>query len=153
MANPTRGEVDFKFATADGEDRHYTFKFSNAGRRAMEDALGMEAPEINMKLDTGQVGPRVLSALLFGATRKFHARQLPSMNAIDALMDAIDEADEEVEGDTPNGTELFLAIASAYLRVDKKELRERMEGGAPPEEEDPKAEKKAKAEPKAEKSA
>lgn len=149
MANPSRGEVDFSFLL-DGEEQSYTLKFSNAGRRAMEDELAMEAPEINAKIDAGQIGPRILSALLYGATRKFHARALPTMMAIDNLMDDIDEASQE---NAEVGTDLFASLASAYLRTDKKVILERMKGEEPePEEdpkEDPKEEPKAKAETKA----
>ncbi len=120
MANPERNEVDFSFG-----DNSYTFKFSNAGRRELESQLDMEMPAINEKLAAGQIGPRILSALVFGATRKYHGRQFPNMTAVDNLLDSIEDADEDADG-APNATELFLSVASAFLGVDKKTLSERM---------------------------
>lgn len=137
MANPDRGEVDYYF-----EDKHYTLKFSNAGRRVAEAELNMEAPEITRKLSTGG-GARILTALFYGATRKFHARDFPNMAFCDQHMDAIEDAGQEA------AIELYISVAAAYLRVDKADLKRQILGEEPDDEaseelpkEEPKNEKK-----------
>ena len=124
MANPHKGEVDFSF-----NDKNYTLKFTNSGRVAAETELDMEAPEINAKMDKGGPGPRIVSALFFGATRKFHLRDFPNMQAVHAFMDEIEEADDDIEeADDKHYLDLIISLMAAYMRTSKKELQDRMKG-------------------------
>ena len=144
MANPQRGEVDYEF-----DGKHYVFKFSNAGRRATEDMLGMEAGEINQKM--GVAGDRIKTGLFWGATRKHHTRDFPNITAVDNFLDDFADAKAEAD-DGGDGLEIDLvtSLLAAYLRQDKKVLMGQIEGEADEDEEEasgeeaPKAKKRAR---------
>lgn len=125
MANPERGEVDFDF-----NGKRYVLKFNNAGRRVVEEELGLDAPEITARL-VGAVGrgagPRIFSALFFGATRKYHARDFPVPQTVDLFMDSIEEADDEAEN-SDNQTELAFSLMAAFLRQPKQQLKDALSG-------------------------
>lgn len=128
MANPSRGEVAFDFEDAvNPEHRRLVFKFSNAGKRAVEEQLGMERPEIVRKIDEGNIGDRLLAALLFGGTRKFHARQFPNPSYVDRYLDDLDDEDE----DGSLQFDLAISLIAAYMRIPKSALED--PGDAPEE--------------------
>jgi len=120
MSNDTRGEVTFDLpALDDGPTKRYRLKFNNAGRKALESEAGMSQPEIDFALATGKVGPTLLSAMLWGATRMFHSRQVRSTALVDTIMDQAEEV-EAME-------DLSLSLIAAYSRRTKAEIREEIE--------------------------
>lgn len=139
MANPHRGEVDYYFG-----EKHYILKFSNQGHCVTEEWLGLDGPEILSRLSTP--GPRILTGILFGATRKYHARDLPNIMFCHNFMDEVREAGAEEYDD------LRTSLAAAYLGIGKEELIRRMSPPTPEEdsEPDPKEEGELEAEPETE---
>lgn len=95
--------------------KRYLLTFNNAGRRAAEDTLGMEWPEIGEKINESGPGYRIQTGLLFGATRKYHRRDVPNMAAVDAIMDRIEDSDEETLTD-------FVATLMALFFRGKKDV-------------------------------
>ncbi len=132
MPNPDRHEITFELGEGSGAKR-YLLTFNNAGRRAAEDALDMEWPEIGETIDESGPGSRIQSALLFGASRKYHRRDVPNMAAVDALMDKVEDADEETQVE-------FLAVLMALFFRSDKETWIKILNGEPPEEEEEAAE-------------
>lgn len=113
MPNPDRHEITFELGEGSGAKR-YLLTFNNAGRRAAEDTLGMEWPEIGEKINESGPGYRIQSGLFFGATRKYHRRDVPNMAAVDAVMDKVEDSDEETVTD-------FLATLMALFFQGEKE--------------------------------
>lgn len=113
MDNPERGEVGFTFG-----GKTLTFKFSNAGKRAVESALEMEKSDIVRKISTYSVGDRMISALFFGATRKYHARDFTSLSAVDDYLDLVADSEDADELDL----DLTACLIAAYLRTTKKSI-------------------------------
>ncbi|MDP9475780.1 MAG: hypothetical protein M3R38_08835 [Actinomycetota bacterium] len=129
MANPNRGEVDYDNPTSTGPNT-MTLKFSNSGRRATEDMLNMESQEILRKLDSA--GDRIKTALFWGATRKHHMRDFPSLPTVDNWMDEFADAKDDAEdGGQELEIDLITSLMAAYLRRDKKELQRIIEGNTP----------------------
>ena len=114
MANPERGEVRFEF-----DGKSYTFKFSNAGKRAMQSFTGWDGLEIADRINTGRFDESLITGLFFGATRKFHARQFPNDATVDNFIDRINDEEDENE----STRELLVTLLAAYLRQDPKEIR------------------------------
>lgn len=130
MANPTKGEVDLVLFEDDPnlERRHYTLKFSNSGHREMEDFLDIEQSEVLARINTGRIGRRLISALLYGATRKFHRRDFPSIADVDDLMDEIDDDAEDADKETQA---LAIALIAAYTRSNPSDIEARILGEEP----------------------
>lgn len=124
MANPHKGEVDYYF-----DDKHYIFKFSNQGHCVTEEWLGLDGPVILGRL--GSPGPRILTGLLLGATRKYHAREFPNISFCHNFMDEVREAGAEEFDD------LRTSLAAAYLGIGKQELIRRMSPPSPEDNPDP----------------
>ena len=136
MANPHRGEVSYEF-----DGKHYVLKFTNSGRIAVEDMLNMEEGEILQRI--GQAGSRIKTALFFGATRKYHARDFPNAAAASSFMDEhADAKDDAEDGGEELEIDLIASLLAAYLRQDKEEMVKRFKGEEPSEngEDAPKAE-------------
>ncbi len=129
MPNPDRHEITFEL----GEKR-YLLTFNNAGRRAAEDTLGMEWPEIGEKINESGPGYRIQSGLFFGATRKYHRRDVPNMAAVDAVMDKVEDSDEETV------TDFLATLMALFFQGEKETWRKILEGSDPDEEEEPAAE-------------
>ena len=154
MANPERGEVDYSYETTDKNgnpiQKTLTLKFSNAGRRATEDMLGMESGEIVQNLGKAGPGDRIKTGLFFGATRKHHARDFPNVFAVDEFMDEFVEAKEDAEEAAEGAAldmefELIASLLAAYQRTDKKVLLKRYRVAAGLDEEEPSEEEVPKA--------
>lgn len=130
MANPTKGEVSLVLFEDDPnlDTRRYTLKFSNSGHREMEDFLDIEQSEVMARIDTGRVGARILTALLFGATRKFHRRELPSIVDIDELMDTIADDAEDFGKES---RALSVALIAAYTRSNPSDIEAQILGEEP----------------------
>ncbi len=110
--------------------------------------LDMESQEILRKLDSA--GDRIKTALFWGATRKNHMREFPSLPTVDSWFDDFADAKDEAEDDgAALEIDLITSLMAAYLRRDKKELQRIIEGNDPEEEEAPKAAKKEKEKPAA----
>lgn len=140
MANPQAGEVSYVFNDGKNE-KHYTFKFSNRGKVETETQAEMSRQEILRSLDTG-FSDKVRTALFWGATRKFHARDFPNVAMVDGFYDDFDDAIAEAEdGGWELQQELVSALMAAFLRADKNEFKRRMQGEAPAEEEEEEAPK------------
>ncbi len=109
----------------------YTLQFSNAGHRASEDFLGETGDLLQERVGNGRLGHRVLTALMWGATRKNHRRDLPEVDDIDDLMD---DLNEENEGDDTGEKALqnfVLPLMAAYTRRAPEELDRMMKGEEP----------------------
>ncbi len=132
MANSSKGEVDLVLFEDDPnlEKRSYVLKFTNSGHREMEDLLNIEQSEILARIDTGRIGPRIITALFYGATRRFHRRDFPTVGEIDDLMDLVDD---EAENPDKEGERMAIALIAAYTKSNPSEIEARMMG------EDPKA--------------
>lgn len=108
MASPER------LVSFDHEDTTYRLVFNNAARAVAEETLSMEWPEIGAKIDAVGIGPRLQAALLFGATRKYHRRELPNMPSAYVLLDGLEDAGEEEQ------VEFMAALLAAFYGVDKQ---------------------------------
>lgn len=130
MANPTKGEVSLVlFEDDENLDRkQYTLKFSNAGHREMEDFLDIEQSEVLGRFHTGRVGRRLLNAVFYGATRKFHRRDFPTVLEVDDLLDQIDDEAEDTEAEL---RKLAVASYAAYTRNDPSEIEAGILGEEP----------------------
>ncbi len=130
MANPHKGEVDLVLFEDDPnlEKRSYVLKFTNSGHREMEDLLNIEQSEILARIDTGRIGPRIITALFYGATRRFHRRDFPTVAEIDDLMD---EIDDEAENPDKEGERMAIALIAAYTRSNPSDIEARMMGEEP----------------------
>lgn len=126
MANPERGEVDFDF-----NGRRYVLKFSNAGKRVAERELNMSSPEITLKLFQTP-GNDIITVLFFGATRKFHSRDFPVLQAVDSLMDDIEDTDF-ANGNTDIMLDLIHSIRAAFIRRPKEEVKKLFAGESAPD--------------------
>lgn len=140
MANPSKHEYPIKVGR-----ETYTLRFSNAGHREAEDFLGMDGDTLQMRVGQGRLGSRVLTALMWGGTRKYHRDDLRDVEAIDDLMDEITEQYEDDETGERARDGFVLPLMAAYLRKTPDELRRRMNGE---EEEAPKDQDKPKGKPK-----
>jgi hypothetical protein len=136
MANPTKGEVSLVLFEDDEslQTRRYTLKFSNSGHREMESyftqAFGNPTAQADIlsMLDQGSVGPTVLTGLFFGATRKFHRRQFPSIAEVDDLMD---EIEEEAEDFGKESRALSIALVAAFTKSNPSDIEARILGEEP----------------------
>lgn len=108
MASPER------LVSFDYEDTTYRLVFTNAARAVAENELNQEWPEIGAKIDAVGIGPRLQAALLFGATRKYHRRELPNMPSVYNLLDGLEDAGEEAQ------VEFMAALLAAFYGVDKQ---------------------------------
>lgn len=136
LANRARGEVSLVLFEDDEQldTRRFTLKFSNGGVREMEDLLDMERSEIDERLNSNKFGSRLMTGLLFAATRKFHRRELPVVESIDDLFDAIDDDAEDPERET---IKLSAAVSAAWTGANPDEIEARLMGVEPPDKEDP----------------
>lgn len=159
MANSSRGEVDFSY-----KDKNYRFKLNNAGRREAESFLLLHGNELTKKIDVAGLGPGELrTAVFFGVTRKFHARDFPNVASVetylddfeDDLMDLLD--DEKTEEAQELNRELEASLLAAFFRADKKIVLKRLKGEPvdedTPEEEAPKETQETKKPKKADEAA
>lgn len=121
-------DVQFLKSARDGKTRFdFTFKLTNAGRRSMEEITGLTYAELNARIGQGRIGMTETTALLFGATRKFHARRIPNLQAadefMDALMEKMEDADEE-DGETGDYlVDLQVALLAANARRTITQMR------------------------------
>lgn len=81
----------------------------------------MEQSEILYKLNTGRVGARLMSGLFFGATRKYHRRDFPSLDSVDEFMDRLEEVEDEdqQEEDAKN---LSVGLMAAFTNANPTEI-------------------------------
>lgn len=126
MAAPER------LITFEHDDTTYRLIFNNAARAVSEETLNMEFPEIGAKIDAVGIGPRLQAALLFGATRKYHRREIPNLGSAYALLDDLEEAGEEAQID------FMAALFAAFYGVEKQLWLDILNGVEPEEDEVPK---------------
>ncbi len=125
ITNVERGEISLDVPFDKDRKDHYVLKFSNAGHRAMEDFLGMESSEILAKINDGRLGARIVTGLFWGATRKFHRNDFPSVADVDDYMDEIDdEADDASEA----GQNILVALVAAYTRSNPSDIEAALMG-------------------------
>ena len=144
MPNPDRPPVTFEH---DGS----TFKFvlNNAARRAAEKMSGMSMPQIaegffaETEEGIGQPSTTAVSAMFFGATRKFNSRVIRNASDVDDFMDEMDDGEPE------HAQDFFVSLAAAALGQSKEELLSNMEGNQDDDEEED-GESEADEAPKAE---
>lgn len=142
MANPHKGEIEYIFTTfADNGERvekYYTLKLNNEGKSAAEEFLGVQGQALAQMIDQG-MGSRLRAALFFGATRKFHARDFPRIQPhvfefLDELDDAVQAVEQEEGIDMMR--ELDSSLLAAFMRTDKKRIKNLLSGIPPDEDED-----------------
>lgn len=104
----------------------YRLRFSNRGLRDAEDFMGQSGEYIQSMLERGVVDQRLTTGLLFGATRKNHKEDLPSIEHIDDLMDDISDEYEDDETGEKMRNGFIIPLMAAYLRRPQKELRDMM---------------------------
>lgn len=107
----------------------YILVFTTAGMVAAEDTLDVEQSEIQYRLETGRVGARLIRALLFGATRKYHRQTFRSPDEVGAFLDRLEEESEDYDGDTEK---LSVALMAAFTNSSPDEIEKRMMGEKPP---------------------
>lgn len=148
MANRARGEVSLVLFEHDEnlDTRRFTLKFSNGGIREMEDLLDMERSEIDGRLNQGKYGPRLMTGLFFGATRKFHRYDLPVVESVDELFDSIDDDAEDPGRET---VKLSAALTAAWTGANPDDVEARLMGEEPPSKENPDGDEKPEGEKKA----
>ena len=117
MPNPDRHEVPFEL-----DGKRYLLTFNNAGRRAAEDQLGMEWPQIGEKINESGPGYRIQSALFFGATRKYHRRDVPHIGMVDEVMDKVEDSDEDTV------TDFVASLMACFFRGEKETWRKILMG-------------------------
>ena len=130
MSNARKGEVDLILFEDDPnlERRHYTLRFSNVSHIEMENLLNLEQSEILARINTGRIGPRLITAMFYGATRKFHRREFPTTGEVDDLMDEIADEAEDPDKETER---LAITLMAAYTKVAPDELAALMGGEEP----------------------
>ena len=147
MPNP-KGETQFSYQTTNKKGEEITktlvFKFNNDGRMAVENQLGMEAGEIGAKI--GAAGPRITTALFWGATRKHHRREFPNPQAVSNFMDEFEDLKDDAGEEEGREMELDLSVSllAAWLRQDKQELLDRLNGEVADDDEEEEAPKETK---------
>lgn len=97
--------------------------FTNAGMRAAEDMLDIEQSEILFRMNTGKVGARLMTALIFGATRKYHRQKFPSLGDVDDFMDRLEDESEDYDEDAKN---LSVALIAAFTNANPTEIEAAM---------------------------
>jgi hypothetical protein len=137
VANPEKGEVDLILFEDDPEKRkHYTLRFTAGGRREMEDFLDLDTSDIELKIFGDPTDPdrrikagyRLTVGLFFGATRKYHRRDFPTIHEIDELMDLIDD---EADDPSAEGQKLWVALIAAYTKSSVSDIEARLMGEQP----------------------
>lgn len=121
MANPTKHEHDVKIG-----GKTYKIRFSNRGHREAEDMLGKSGEYIQSMMDKGVMDQRLMTALMWGGTRKNHEADLPEVDDID---DLIDEMMDEVEDDPQKMIDIMSAVMAAYARGDREAIKKGMQRG------------------------
>lgn len=137
MANPHKGEVSLVLFEDDPniKRRSYTLKFNTAGQVEMENWLDLENSEIAEKLfglgpdGRQKMGSRLTAGLLLGATRRHHARELPTIYDIFELMDEVEEA-EDSDAET---IKIGKALVAAYTKSNPDEIEAEIMGQEPGE--------------------
>lgn len=134
MPNKNKGEVSLTLFEDDADRRRtLTLRFTNGGHREMEGLLGMEQSEIEGRINTGRIGARITTGLLFGATRRYHRRDLPSVFEIDELFDEIDDyADDPVA----EGQKIMTHLTAAYTKSQVSDVEARLMGEEPAKNDD-----------------
>jgi hypothetical protein len=116
MVSPERPIVSYKL-----NGNTYRLFVNNAAKRYAEEVANQPWPTIVSRMfpdDPDQdFAPSYtsLAAVLWGATRKFHRRDLPDIEAIDELVDQIDESAEDA-------AELFTCMGAAIRGLTKQQL-------------------------------
>jgi hypothetical protein len=125
MSNVSRGEISLDIPFNKERTDHFVLKFTNAGHRAMEDFLGMESSEVMARIASDRVGARLITGLLWGSTRKFHAREFPTIADID---DYLDEINDEAEDQDEASQRMFVALFAAYTRSNPSDIEAALMG-------------------------
>lgn len=125
MGNPSR-ERQIRV-----EDDVYTIVFNNAGLRAAEDMLGEGGNALRQHVNTMQISDRIETALLWGATRKFHARDVRDIDDVDQLKDRINDYYEEEDDEDAVIDNYMAPLIACYLRVSNAYIGALMKGEEP----------------------
>ena len=126
MANPDEKTITFEF-----EEKKYRLHFNNAGKRAAEKFADMSMSDMAVEMGKNPLGsPTVLTAILWGGTRKYSSRKLLTPDQADALMDRLDSADTETVLD------VSAALIACFYDMDKQEWLDILNGEMPDEEEE-----------------
>jgi hypothetical protein len=117
VTNPDKHEIPFRLG-----EKQYLLTFNNEGKRVAEDVIGMGWPKIGETIDREGMGFKLQTGLFFGASRKYHRRDFPNIATVDALLDKLEEADDETQ------TEFVATLIALYLRDKKEEWVKRLNG-------------------------
>lgn len=132
MANSIKGDVSLVLFEKDSklERRIIRLFFTTEGSVAMEDYLDLEGSEIAERIfglgpdGKQRMGSRLTAGLLLGATRRYHAQDLPSIYDVYELMDEIGGADDTVA----ETEKLGRALVAAYTKSNPDEIEAEVMG-------------------------
>lgn len=116
MVSPDRPIVAYKL-----NGTTYRLFVNNAAKRYAEEVADQPWPTIINRMfpddPDEEFAPSYtsLAAVLWGATRKFHRRDVPSIEEVDEIIDEIDESAEDA-------AELFTCLGAAIRGVTKEAL-------------------------------
>lgn len=94
--------------------------------------LGDSGDVLQQKVMSGQLSYRILTALMWGATRRNHRRDLPDLASIHDLLDDIEDEYEDAEGGEMMDN-VIIPLMSAYLRQSPERMKKMMRGESPEE--------------------
>lgn len=94
--------------------------------------LGDSGDVLQQKVMSGQLSHRILTALMWGATRRNHRRDLPDLASIHDLLDDIEDEYEDAEGGEMMD-KVIIPLMSAYLRQSPERMKKMMRGESPEE--------------------
>lgn len=114
-------------------DEVLTIRFNNSGLRAAESFLGDSGDMLRQRVMQMQISDRIEAALLFGGTRRHHARDYPDEVAIDELIDAIKDYYEDEDDEDAAIDNYYAPMLGAYMRTNPKNIAALMKGEDPPE--------------------
>ena len=126
MANPDEKTVSFEF-----EGKKYRLHWNNAAKRVAEKFADMSMSDMAVEMSKNPLGsPTVLTAILWGGTRRYASRKLLTPDAADALMDRLDDAETETVLD------VSAALIACFYGMEKQEWLDILNGEMPDEEEE-----------------
>lgn len=128
MANPARKETTLRY----GEET-LTIRFNNMGTIAAERFMQGGSEKLRQQVASFQPSDEAIAALLFGGTRKYHARDYPDEFSIYELKDEIEEFYEDAE-DSDGVVENYMApLLAPYLGTTERNIVALMNRQEPPD--------------------
>lgn len=139
MSDPSRKETTIRYG-----DETLTIRFNNMGTIAAERFMQGGSEKLRQQVASFQPSDEAIAALLYGGTRKHHARDYQDEFAIYELKDEIEEYYEDA--DDPDGViEHYMApLLAPYLGTTVRNIVALMNGEEPPDQMGNRAERRKK---------